>query len=89
MRPKFTPGVWETVDQPSLETPQIEIYEGGTEYLIGILFAEGSGDYKANARLIVAAPEMYKLLKQCASHIGGHDKLAHAVDALFERIEGK
>ena len=61
------------------------IGETGTNSYLAQTYSE------ANARLIVAAPEMYKLLKDCAEalYINAFPKVKQRILELLARIDGE
>ncbi len=85
--PEFTKGKWDFIEWPvSSDKEEKQKYLiGSPERAIGFIF------HKADARLIVAVPEMYKLLKAFARCENNADAGILEIEAenLLARIDGK
>lgn len=89
---KHAPGPWKVTS--GLYGPNIESEDG---YAIAHMINGEGSDYKANARLIAAAPKMYELLAEARKIVRDMppdwnykwDTLAMAIKNLMEEIEGE
>src|SRR5262249_45692854 len=92
---QYTPGPWESV--PTVQTHRVNIFS--KDYFIGTLEGGSSKDlqtFKANVRLIAAAPELLEALKKCqgialaygAGDIGA-EKVADELQEIFCCWDGK
>lgn len=74
-----TPGPWEN-------DYCIEV-TAGSRIICSMRYEYSDGENQANARLIAAAPEMYKLLLSLCD--SANNTRRHEIAALLARIEGK
>ena len=92
---KFTKGQWMLDDSPDEYNGNIVIYDPDGSYIgiarnKGLDYIDFKTEAQANARLIAAAPEMYKLLTAVANYKPDiiWDVVSHAKELLL-RIDGK
>jgi len=89
---KHAPGPWKVTS--GLYGPNIESKDG---YVLAFIINGEGSDYKANARLIAAAPRMYELLDEARKIVRDMppdwnyqwDVLAMAIRNLLDEIDGQ
>ena len=90
---KFTPGKWE-VDGYGQAVSVFDEREEATLFIVDHVYswADRDGEAEANARLIAAAPEMYRLAESLADLPDEQcmiSPLIHEARRLLVRIDGK
>lgn len=90
---KFTPGKWE-VDGFGQAVSVFDEREEATLFIVDHVYswANRDGEAEANARLIAAAPEMYRLLEDARgiiTQLNVGDPLATEIELFLARIDGK
>ncbi len=88
---KFTPGKWE------VETHGISVFDERCEQTLFITdnvysWADNNNEAEANARLIAAAPEMYRLVREFAGLPAGEcmiGPMIHEARRLIACIDGE